>query len=199
MKTTQETVLPLFTGFYGTVFDLYEDWYECEHDHLVNHEGMSEGEAGNKLDACDIRPAHLAVAQGLADGFESLFNSHFDTKIKITFDSLDSPREYNFANDRIFCNIEYDKREIVKLVNDNRQEFSEFLKEHFTSCDGFSSHYSNDIDEWDIEEMQDFCANETWTIFQFLCEHECLTSMDLFYECNLMEDFMDGVDYEPTS
>lgn len=77
--------------------------------------------------------------------------------IELQFVAMDSPREYNFATDRVFANIA--RSDIARLVRINRaddwHEFDQYLKDNFTSYDGFMSHYSNRRDTWGLVETWD--------------------------------------------
>lgn len=67
------------------------------------------------------------------------------------FESLHSPKFYNFQTDIIFAHISTDEiKRIYSLVN--KDDFEEVAKEWFTSCPGFISFYSPNIETWgDIE------------------------------------------------
>jgi len=85
----------------------------------------------------------------------SFVNGHLtDLGIVAVFQSVYSPQFYNFSNDSI--NVEYQFESLDKLVSyliDNRTEFADYLKERYTSRSGFISHHSNDVDEWIQEFM----------------------------------------------
>ncbi len=80
----------------------------------------------------------------------SFVNGHIEgLGIQAIFQSVVSPKYYNFSNDSI--NVEYQFEDLDKLVAyliDNRTEFADYLKDRYTSCNGFISHHSNDVDEW---------------------------------------------------
>lgn len=59
-----------------------------------------------------------------------------------------SPREYNFRTDRAILNIEIEEVELRKYGEDNLGELEVFLKERFTSCDGFWSFVPNNTKEF---------------------------------------------------
>jgi hypothetical protein len=86
----------------------------------------------------------------VGDRCTSFINGHLtDLGIVAVFQSVVSPKYYNFSNDSI--NVEYQFESLDKLVTyliDNRTEFADYLKERYTSYDGFISHHSNDVDEW---------------------------------------------------
>ena len=67
---------------------------------------------------------------------------------------ITSPREYNFETDRLFLTVSNDF--IKKVIEEvDRDTLNRFIIDRCTSYDGFSSYYSNDIDQWiDILEFQ---------------------------------------------
>lgn len=68
-------------------------------------------------------------------------------KIAMTFESMRSPKEYNFTTDRIFVTIEQD--EVARLLRDvGHDAFSTVCKSQLTSRDGFASFYSPDYKTW---------------------------------------------------
>ncbi len=65
----------------------------------------------------------------------------------LEFDSLDSPREYNFATDRIFTKIDV-KNVKAMLDSVDKETFDRVCTEHFTSYAGFISGYDCNWEEW---------------------------------------------------
>lgn len=58
------------------------------------------------------------------------------------------PAKYNFETDRIYFDVELPKETLDRLVEENikKPEFLQFLKDHYTSRDGFWSHMANNSD-----------------------------------------------------
>jgi len=198
-KVTLEAVLPLFHGYYDSIFDVSDSWYEQEVEHLTEEEGVTLEEAQEELDTVANYPAaRLATSQVIADAFETLFNDTYGTGIKVKFLELDSPRYYNFTTDRIICSITFDVRKIRKLIVEHIHAFKHVLEREFTSYDGFRSHYSNDVEDWDLNNIKNWDVNEVWALFEALCWEEDLTAYSLFSECDnkLDEGFSEAV-YTP--
>ena len=58
--------------------------------------------------------------------------------------SMWSPREYNFATDRISFSVEFDLRKLKKYCfKERRKAFDGYLKAHWSSCSGFWSFIPN--------------------------------------------------------
>ena len=60
---------------------------------------------------------------------------------------LNSPKEYNFTTDKLIVNVEFRLRALEHwCLKDKPEEFSKYLKENYSSYDGFISFTPNSID-----------------------------------------------------
>jgi len=66
------------------------------------------------------------------------------------FESLQSPREYNFSTDQIFVNLS--EESVNKIISDLRSNpktsFENIVNDRLTSRSGFISYYSNDYKQY---------------------------------------------------
>jgi hypothetical protein len=69
------------------------------------------------------------------------------TKLPVIFDELVSPREYNFHTDRIFVQISPGFVKGLFTIVD-KDVLRQCIKEEYTSCEGFISYYSPNLDDW---------------------------------------------------
>lgn len=141
--TMLSVVIP-FCGFYESAID-------AEFDHAVNM--TMTDERGNPRDDMAM---HLqdtvewsAVNLACAQKYAAFFADHVG--VCLTFEKLDSPREYNFQTDRIFCTVSaLEARRILGTVD--LDTLDRIAEERHTSCSGFVSFYSPDVDDWgDVE------------------------------------------------
>lgn len=170
--------LPFFPGFYETSLDnmidreiesRIESGVETEAEALASrgafpvNEGRARFEKDRERELADkylieanYQAARLAIAQGWVESFSE------ESELKMTWESLNSPREYNFTTDRVFVNLPEETLEKLKPCI-NSAEFPVVLRKMFTSYDGFISSYSNDpsaeewskpIEEWDHNQLQ---------------------------------------------
>lgn len=101
-------------------------------------------------------------------------------EVPLEFESVESPREYNFATDRIFAYIEEaDLKALRERVE--TETLKAVLKERFTSCDGFISHYSNQLNMWP-DDLAEWDHNQCGTLLVALIKDEDLE------EIYVMED-----------
>lgn len=62
-----------------------------------------------------------------------------------------SPKYYNYRTDSCYCLVETNIETLQKLKNfglKNEEDVQEYLRNHFTSYEGFHSFISNDIEYW---------------------------------------------------
>ena len=149
MKTTIE--IKSFPGFYETIFsEIYTEEGEREslRDQYPDFEHLSDWEINSDA-------YRNAVAKEFSEMYINELNDKLQLNIKLTSESIDSPREYNFTTDRIICNIEvgdYDAfiAKVINLMSDPeyRVKLAKVIKERHSDAPGFWSFMSNDIEDW---------------------------------------------------
>lgn len=108
---------------------------------------------------CDYKKLHKLYVKDYVDEIAS------QTGLAIEFESLNSPREYNFTTDRIFVHIEL--AEIERLYKElSAETLTTYVREHFTSRDGFSSFYDGDFSNWDDSDLSKWDHNELGAIIE---------------------------------
>lgn len=156
------TTIP-FSGFYESIHSSNLD-YELEslfqNDNGESNSGL-EYRAHNSM---NWRAAHEEYAKEYAEQFAHEF------KIEgLEFESLESPRFYNFVTDRIFCKIDY-KTLCTIMAGFDLAAFADYVREKFTSRDGFSSFYSNDLATWGSVSSWDH--NQCGSVLEFYAMQE---------------------------
>jgi hypothetical protein len=199
---TFKTYCPIFSGFYNTVFDESDRFIEYETDNETDfREHYPELAAvpfdfirQNFWDCVNYQAANLAVAQAILDAVPSLFPG-IVTDVK--WEAMRSPREYNFANDSIDCEITVDMDALKTYLADNRNVFDTWLDKRYTSRSGFISSYPNDVEGWE-EETKNFTELEghyLGAILDFIASEEMSEpEMDLYYAANGSEAFSNAAD-----
>lgn len=183
-----------FPGFYESVLS----------DALDNAENMM---VENLMDNHDLRfdgvDAYEACmdASTYATGFNLIAKANVDwlnhvldgTGIVLTYESMESPREYNFSTDALFVTVN-DIELLATLVDPAK--FEALIKEQFTSRSGFHSFYSNDIEVWRAKPYADWDHNELGTLLtsyiRQVAEDKGLDSDDMLEW--MQEDFDQAVD-----
>ena len=133
------TTIP-FSGFYYSL-----------HDSALDSalESIFSDDSGNNRDsivyaaqdAADWRIVQNRYAADYAAAFAAEFN------LPLQFESMKSPREYNFSTDIIYCTISAENAAWL-FDTCNKAILDKIARETFTSRDGFISFYSKDFTEW---------------------------------------------------
>lgn len=167
-----KTFLPVFPGFYSTIFEPDED-PELSY---INSERTSKG-----LDAIDFDEVtfdysdyHQQVAEQAAEFIESKM-SDFISGIEDI--SVHSPKEYNFVNDSIHCTIDINTRKIREYLMECKEEFSGYLHRHYTTRSGFISSYSNEFMDW-IDDIEH--EHKAGAALNFIAEMEDIDQHDMY-------------------
>ncbi len=69
-------------------------------------------------------------------------------EIKIEAGELYSPKYYNFDTDNIELIVEFDKFKLLEYIKTDIDNFNVFLKDNYTSYDGFHSFTANNVALW---------------------------------------------------
>lgn len=136
-EKAQSVALPWFPGFYGT-----------ELEAVIDQELEQQAEYGGEeletvFDRYNFQAGMVSIAQEWVEAFARRAN------VRLQFEQMEGPKEYNFRTDRAFALI--DPEEVKRIEPAKHSEaFAQVLADWFTSRDGFCSFYSNDPDgkEW---------------------------------------------------
>ena len=177
-KREINTYLPLFTGFYEGIYEPDEDM-EIEYiNELRNDKKLKPIE----FDDCefDYDKYYLDISSQLCEILENELSVFVN---KIEFQSLESPKYYNYSNDVIDCIIQPKKQAILNYIKKHKKEFDIYLKDTYTSYDGFISHYDNNSDskDWSSKSIINN-EHQLGSVLNFICINEGITEHDLYYE-----------------
>lgn len=157
-----KTRLP-FTGFYNSIYELYiEREFETDED----------GEDCEAREDVDMAKLMLAIAKDYTEFFAFHFN------LKLTFESLLRPREYNFLTDEIVVDLQ-GVADLYKRVN--QETLKAVAREKFTSRSGFVSFYSPNVERWG--------SIDTWDYNQVSCLLEALLLDEGFTDSGAFDDY----------
>lgn len=170
------TTIP-FSGFYCTP-------HESALDDAVEQMFSTDGCVINHglVDRTQFECRWQGVMQAYAKEYAEQFSREFD--IPLEFDSMESPKYYNFTTDRIFCRVPLDV--CTRLESElPHNALADQARDMFTSRDGFISFYSADIDEWgDIAEWD---HNQIGCLITAYVAHKN-PDFDQYAEYALMDD-----------
>lgn len=172
------TTIP-FSGFY---YSLHDSALDDTLDQMFSDRASGCTPNNGLSDRAQSDCNWSAVRNAYAEEYAENFASHFG--IRMQFESIQSPRYYNFTTDRIFCTIS--ESEAARLFAETPEDvLEEVAKETFTSRDGFISSYSPDVAEWG--------SVEEWDHNQIGCLVDAYVrsiepEFDQYAEYGLMED-----------
>jgi len=83
-----------------------------------------------------------------------------------------SPKFYNFENDSINCEMEFDENLVLDYLLENSIAFEKYIFDRYSSRDGFTSFYSNNSANW--LRIEDWDKHHVGSIFEFILENESI-------------------------
>lgn len=183
------TFLPIFQGFYGTIFQ-----YNDEEQDIENYNEENNTDLNYDAFTFDYKEHNKRVSEKCVEVIERELQDTLGD-LKIEFNSLISPRYYNYTNDIINVDIELtkeDKNEVIVYITANYlEEFEQYLKNNFTSGPGYVSNVQNDVETWLSEYLKEdseyfeVCIGH---VLEFILINEEFTAQDLY-------DSLDGENY----
>ena len=174
MKT--ETYLPVFKGFYGSIFEPDET---NEIDYI--NEQRAEKELNEiDFDDCefDYSKYYLDVSKYLVDEIESELSEYVES---IEFQELKSPQFYNFTNDYINVIIKPKPDAIINYIKTYKSEWEKYLLDNYKSYDGFISRYDcfPESDDWNNYNIING-RHQLGSVLNFNAENEGINELDVW-------------------
>lgn len=189
MNSTDQKIntwLPIFSGFYNTIWE-FDDRYVLEY---INESRENPIEYDN-LEIDNTKYEH-DISIKLCELFKDVLSDYIE---EIEFEDIQSPKEYNYVNDSINCVITPKIDNIQKFIYKNKDVFCQYLKENYTSYDGFISAYENDFLSWESN-TNNFTTFENshsfGSILQFISEVLEIEEINMYYNIEL--DYLDYID-----
>jgi len=172
-----------FSGFYNSLHDseidsTIEQMFSDRDTGCERNEGLESA----LFVKCDFRQVHENYARAYAEAFGQEFEV-----AGLKFESMSSPKYYNFETDRIFATVT--KKELARIYRKvSRADLAALVAEKFTSRSGFISFYPADLAEWGPVNTWDH--NQYGTLLEALARQESRTGeFDQYAEHSLCEDF----------
>jgi hypothetical protein len=185
MKTANElkvdTWLPVFPGFYETIFD---GRYALESEMDYYDEEDPENQLTDEEQQKYIEDYDERTALGATEYIEETLKN-LGIVEKITYQAVNSPAYYNFTNDSVDIQVTLtpgNKKNIRKYIDKNNSMFEKYVSERYTSYDGFISRHPNDSSEWirDLDECLEH-KHRLGAILDFICLNEGVDDEAIYY------------------
>ena len=153
-----QTFLPVFNGFYNTLFEYILDSTTdnaIEYHNEQNNTSLNYDDFDFNFNSIQNEISKYAVSK-----IEEKLNE-IGINCTINFENLISQREYNFTNDSINIEINFKKfRQVFEILEQNYELFTQYIIDHYTSRDGFISNNSSYASDW-MEDLREDAENET--------------------------------------
>lgn len=194
----------------------YESWLSSELDNCEERdcEGLADKQEEDgipvelRLDAgdfgelmwrvADYGKMHQFIAEKWVEVFSNFWCEEGEEIIPMEFEKMMSPKEYNFTTDRVFAYIPFSYMEDM-LAKVDKTVLEKFIKDKFTSRSGFSSFYSNDLEDWLEKPLEEWDHNEFGTLLEARFSEFCPDDDKWFYyyleHIPFYEAFDKGVDW----
>lgn len=150
----------------ATDTDMDREDNECRHPEPLR---LNESELAEiYLRATNYGVAYEQVARSFVESFNTHWSAVIGFPLRLTFESMSSPREYNFQTDRIFCHVPVSvaRRLFALSRREKHATLRKVLNERHTSQSGFISFYSNSLAEWLEKPVSEWDWNELGSLLR---------------------------------
>ena len=177
-----ETFLPVFPGFYNTIF-------EPDIDGELYSQNQEREDFLPELEYNDVEFKNKEYEEKVLQECCSLLETELSEFVtKINFQTIVSPKEYNFRNDSGNIEIELSEENINNIreyIYTHKEDYKNYLRRSYTSYDGFMSWYDNDFEGWKeyTDDFTDYSkdAHHLGSVLDFICKNKCIDSEYLYY------------------
>ena len=132
----------IFEGFYeSNLFNSDTEYYLNEYLQDDEHSKTYE------IDFIPYCESVASYAVELLKDYCILFQENKIIK-EMKYISLDSPRFYNYTTDKLNIEIDFNINKLKRFIKNNKTDFNLYLKDNFTSYDGFISFIENNYNDF---------------------------------------------------
>lgn len=164
----------LFEGFYES--NLYNS------DTLYSIAESMDIPEGYELDLYDYNGFTKEIGKKAVSLLESYLPDN-DVIQSMTFRDIDSPSYYNFETDKLLIDIDFDEAALKKYcLGEYVEEFGEYLRDTYSSYDGFTSFVPNNVPDF-----KKFLMEKDERAYDMMLEFYLLENLDKYYEEDLAE------------
>ena len=185
--------LPIFPGFYESIFECDSEDSEIEYYNEQNNTNLNYDDFD-----WDYNQFYEDSSRAIFDCIKAELIKLFPN-LEMKYEELYSPKEYNFHNDSI--HVEYNVSEdtmdeIKKYLSKHFDSFSDYITANYKSHDGFIPSYSDDAAVWLYEYMEEegYLPHCLGAVLEFILLNEGYSIEDLYYD---LQDFGVYINYKP--
>lgn len=166
-------------GMYGSHLapDSIFDSYQIDNDRLEGYINYDSEYFHDNFQ----NDLYVKAIEERADYFLTGSHEANGIEIEIKTGEIYSPRYYNFETDQLDLEVTFNKTKVRQFAKNNQDTFDDFLREHFTSYDGFHSYTPNNYDAW-IKDFKDSTPQSIGAVLSFIFLDELNDFKDGFYD-----------------
>lgn len=197
---TFKTWCPCFPGFYESpLYHSDMDYYETEavisdYPTKVPRELLRQFFRNNNCGSRgEVRMDFARYQRDVATAFCEVAAYYLAEIIHgcvITYESVWSPREYNFQTDSVHCTIKFTPEEAIYYCREHMDKFKEYLIANYKSRDGFISFHSYDPADW--LDTANWGGHEPGAILDFILRNEMGADCEVELSWEALEDIYQG-------
>lgn len=153
---------PGFPGFYNTIYEYSIDFISQDLYESYGYENVENVFNDSYLDDfIDYRHYEEEVCKDYVDSLNYRLKDYdILNEIEFEFEKVISPKEYNFYNDEIYCQLILKNgystiTRIIQCLELNKADFDNWCKENYSSRSGFISFMPNSAEEF-ISNLRSF-------------------------------------------
>ena len=192
-----ETFLPMFEGFYQSSLE-FENIFDSE------IYGINEDRKENNLNEINIfdfdinnKKYESDIAKKVCKVIEDKLLNELNLNVNIIFQEL-LPLVCYVSNGSVYISIEFDNanlKQLNNLIKLNKEYLKETIKNKYTSCGGFISSHSNNINDWLNKNNDEYYLNSSHKLGAIL---EMLLSEEIEYS-DIIEEILSNNDLDITN
>ena len=123
-----------FSGFYVSIYDSHID--NIIEYYLYELEGEQLEKAQDAFYMMNYDATRKAICEHYIQAYNQVFYDEFNIDLNLTFESLTSPKFYNFESDRLFVNIDPEVfKQVINLLDDDT--IQKTLSEKYKTQSGY--------------------------------------------------------------
>ena len=130
----------IFCGLYESIL------YNSDTDYYLA-EVLADEDTPDKVEVdYDFNEFTKVAGEACVDSLNDELYSH-DVIIDMNYAGMHSPRYYNYETDKVLIDVDYNFIALVKYCrHTNKDKFNQYLKDNYTSYDGFISFVENSVE-----------------------------------------------------
>lgn len=134
----------IFCGLYeSALYNSDTDYYLAQYLAEENLDGIDLNNA--EVDY-DFNEFEQVAGKACVESLETELYSH-DVITNMDYVSIHSPKFYNYETDKVLIDVDYNFIKLVKYCkHTNREKFNQYLKDKYTSYDGYISFVENSVE-----------------------------------------------------